>query len=335
MQEVDLEEHDSESEVTDVSTEKLKAAALKPGDRVALVAPSSRPESPLVLKRSVQIIEELGYRPVLGKHVLKYSGFSAGFDQERFEDLNTFINDDSISAIMCLSGGYGALRVLPLLDFSEVRIHPKIIVGSGDSDVILSAVNHLTGLVVFHGPNLDEVSNRYTFDSLRSVLSGYSELPVVNCRDADDEPFEGVAYSLSDKTCNGMVRGGNLTAISSLFGTRYKPDFEWNILALSDFGERNSILDRWFTTLYLSGTLHKLAGIAFGAFPNCHPRGSTNMLSIEDTFGDRIKELNLPACFGFKFGNSGKSQYLPIGINAQLDCAKGILSYIELPHQVC
>lgn len=322
----ELENDEGELEL---SNEQLKPAALKAGARIGLVSPASRVSAPSILNRSRNIIEELGFEPVLGKSVLNYGGFTAGSDSARLEDLHSFLVDDSIESIICVSGGYGAARLLPLLDFAQIRKTPKMIIGSGDNDVLLSAINQLTGLVVFHGSNLEDVEDKYTFNSLRHTLSGSKESLEINCRDSNDEVFEANIHSLSDKVCSGRVCGGNLTALSSLFGTKYKPDFSKKILALDDFAERNSILDRWFTTLYLSGTLNAVSAIAFGGFPSCHPRGGNNMLSVEDTFGDRIKELAVPSCFGFKFGTERKSNYLPIGIDAELDCKKGILTFSE------
>ncbi len=322
---LDPEENDAELYV---AGQKLKATALKPGSRVGLVAPGSRPESPRVFKRCLQIVEEMGYVPLAGESVLKYNGFSAGSDKERLEDFHAFLHDDSVEALLFVTGGYGALRLLPVLDFSHIRKNPKLYLGSGDNDSILLAINELTGLVVFHGPNLDQIDDRHSFDSVKKTLSG-DGLQEISCRDDSDPAFERAAYSLSDKICSGISCGGNLSALTSLFGSRYQPQMQNKILLLDDFAERYSFLDRWFTTLYLAGTLTQVAGIAFGEFPNCGIRGADNMLSIEDTFGDRIKELGLAACFGFKFGMASKNNVIPLGINTELDCGAGKLKFLE------
>lgn len=329
---VDLE-NQIEEEVEEIVIEKtqLKPQALKAGSKIGLICPASRPDSPLTFKRCVQIIEDMGFIPVAGKNVLRNDGFSAGTDEERIDDLHTFIEDDSIEAIFCVCGGYGSLRLLPLLDFAQVRQHPKIFLGSGENDSLLLAINEMTGLVVFHAPNLEEIEDRHTYNSVKSLLYGKNLQTAIHCRDEEDACFDAVAYSLSDEVLEGIICGGNLSSLSSLYGTKYQPQLKDKILALDDFNERNSILDRWFTTLYLSGSLFEVAGLAFGAFPGCSGRGADNMLSIEDTFGDRIKELRIPACFGFKFGLSSKDNVLPIGIRGKLDCGKGILEFLESP----
>ncbi|MBX9689697.1 MAG: LD-carboxypeptidase [Candidatus Obscuribacterales bacterium] len=326
------DDNEAESEAV-VPREQLKPAALKPGAKVGLFAPSARPASPLVLKRCIQVIEEMGFSPVVGQNVMRNDGFTAGSDEQRLDDFYNLLQNNSVEAMYCLSGGYGALRLLPLLDFGQIRQHPKVFLGSGANDVLLMAINQLTGLVVFHASNLDEIEDKHSFNSAKNALSGSSENMVINCRDTNDMSFESAAYSLSERKCEGIVAGGNLTALSSLYGTRYQPDLKSKILILDDFNERNSILDRWFTTLYLAGSLHEVEGIAFGGFPGCGARGSNNMLSIEDTFGDRIKELGLAACFGFKFGLASKDNVVPIGIKALLDCGSGRLEFLEAAHQ--
>ncbi len=326
---IDMDPVDDNEHELFLPKDQLKAPALRPGSKVGLIAPSGRPESPMALKKCVQVVEEMGFKPVVGNAVLRNDGFTAGTDAERLDDLYMFLRDPSIEAILCTSGGYGALHLLPMFDFGEIRKNPKVFLGSGDNDSLLLAINELTGLVVFHGSNLDDIGDKHSFNSVKAALSGSNHDYVIKCRDDDDSSFDSVVYSLSDQVHEGVVCGGNLTVLSSLFGTRYQPNLDGKILCLDDFSERNSILDRWFTTLYLAGTLNKVAGIAFGGFPACGPRGADNMLSIEDTFGDRIKELGTSACFGFKFGLASSDNVLPIGIKAKLDCGSGILEFLE------
>jgi muramoyltetrapeptide carboxypeptidase len=329
---VELEsENGEENEEITIEKTQLKPSPLKAGSKVGLICPASRPDSPRSFKRCMQIIEDMGFVPVAGKNVLRYDGFTAGTDEERIDDLHTFIEDDSIGAILSVCGGYGALRLLPLLDFAQVRQHPKIFLGSGDNDALLLAINELTGLVVFHAQNLEEIDDNHTYTAVKSLLYGKNLENQIRCRDEEDASFAAAAYPLSEELVEGIICGGNLSSLCTLFGTKYQPQLKDKILALDDFTERNSILDRWFTTLYLSGVLFEVAGIAFGDFPACGGRGADNMLSIEDTFGDRIKELRLPACFGFKFGRANKDNVLPIGIQAKLDCGQGILEFLESP----
>lgn len=330
IEKIDASVDESDDDSTEmISNELLKPQALKGGSRVALVAPGSRPTNPSELKKCIAVVEEMGFTPVVGKHVLKYDGFCAGTDDERLDDIQSFLLDPSVEALFCVTGGYGALRLLPLLDFKQIRDNPKIFIGSGDNDSILLSINKLTGLVVFHGSNLDEIEDKHSFESARAALLGNDSEKTIYCRLPGEPAYNGVAYPINERRVEGRVCGGNLTSLCSLFGTKYQPDFDGKVLLLDDFTERNSLLDRWFTSLYLAGVLSDVAGIAFGGFPSVSARGADNMLSIEDTFGDRLKGVGTASCFGFKFGQATNDNVMPIGINAELDCAAGKLKYLE------
>ncbi len=147
------------------------ARALKRNDRVGLIAPGTRPESPAVLSYAAKVIEEMGLVPVFGKNILKYQGHLAGSDEERLADLNGFIQDQSIAAIFCVTGGFGALPLLPHIDFATIKSSRKLIVGSDENTVLLLSVLKQCSLRSVLGPNLDRVRSKTSFESLRSAVT--------------------------------------------------------------------------------------------------------------------------------------------------------------------
>lgn len=306
----------------------LKPRALKRGDKVGLVSPASRPDGPAVIAQAQKVMEWMGFKPVLGEHALHMQGFLAGSDAERLSDLMGFFKDDSIKGIFCLSGGYGSLRLLDRIDYNVITEHPKVLVGADDNTALLLAVNKCSNLVVFHGPNLDQLNSPASFEDLQLVVSQKKPLKPLNVR-IGKIAFGGSHYAPYAGTVTGRLLGGNLTALCSLMGTPFEPDFESSILFLEDKNERNDMLDRWFSTLYVSGDLHKVEGVALGDFVNCGRKGSSNMLSIEDLFGDRLKEMEKPSCFGFPFGQGDDSYTIPIGVHASLDTNKGQLTFLD------
>jgi muramoyltetrapeptide carboxypeptidase len=309
----------------------IKSAAINPGDRVGLVCPAGRPESAAVIARCVKVVEELGFVPVVGEHVLKIQGFMAGSAQERAADLNGFIENDSIKAIFCLTGGYGSLHVLPLVNYEKLAASPKLITGCDDNTSLLNAIHARTGLVCFHAPNVDQIKTKFTFDRFRSLVTSNSQSSFSTREACNDVVGGGDHYFPVDGVCEGSLIGGNLTALVSLLGTQYAPSFERSLIFLEDKNEQNGILDRWFTTLYIAGHLRSASGVAFGYFENCNPKQSLNMLSIVDTFGDRLKELKKPSCFGFPFGQGSDTVGVPIGTLARLNCQAGTIELLESP----
>jgi muramoyltetrapeptide carboxypeptidase len=308
----------------------LKPRALKKGDRVALISPASRPDGPAAVKKCQQLVSELGFVPVLGKSILSTRGYMAGCDMERLDDFNNAIQDDSIAGIFCISGGFGSMHLLPHLDYDQILSHPKVLIGGDDNTSLLVAINAKTGLVTFHGPNLDQIASRFTFENFRAAITSKSSLAVLsaNADGADGFP-KPVAYAPVEGSTKGRLLGGNLTALVSLMGTPYQPEFNNAILFLEDRDERFDTLDRWLTTLYISGYLKHVSGVALGQFANCGTKSSFNMLPLEDLFGDRLSELKIPSCFNFSFGQVDNTATIPIGVMAQLDSAKGTLEFTE------
>jgi muramoyltetrapeptide carboxypeptidase len=107
------------------------------------------------------------------------------------------------------------------------------------------------------------------------------------------------------------------------------PDVRGGILLLEDINEQNGILDRWITSLYLSGDLQYANAVACGSFENCGITDSYNMLSVMDTFADRMKYLGKTACFGLPFGQHDDTAVVAIGVHARLDAGAGRLDFLE------
>lgn len=312
------------------ATKVKKPPALKKHDRVALICPASRPESPAVVKHCQQIVSELGFTPVLGKSILNTCGYMAGSLMERLEDLNTALHDDSIAGIFCLSGGFGSLHLLSYLDYEKIAAHPKVIIGGDDNTHLLAAISACSGVVTLHGPNLDQVNSKSTFEHLKLAITSKTHLPPLAAGSLHSNGFmKPTVYAAYDGDVIGRLLGGNLTALVSLLGTPYEPDFNSAILFLEDRDERFDTLDRWLTSLYIAGQLQRLSGVALGQFEGCGTKSSFNMLSLEDLFGDRLKLLKVPCCFGFPFGQAGDTAVIPTGVTAHLDTARGILEFSE------
>ena len=309
----------------------IKPQALRPGDRVGIVAPSSRPEKPSVVAQSVRLLEDLGLVPVLGKNILSSYGHTAGTDDERLFDLNSFVHDQAIRGIFCISGGFGALPLLSGLDYDALKSHPKIIVGGNDNTSIVLAAYAKCGLVAFHGPNLDEIKTRASFESLAAAVMKTSILPDIK-HDRGElgiaRPFVPVAGVKM-----GRLVGGNLSALTSLFGTPYRPFLEDSVLFLTDSDERNDILERWLTTINVSGELAKVSALVFGYFDNCGNKGSANLLSLEEIFGDTMKQLNLPSCFDLPVAGGPMCPTVPIGVTVKVDTQQCKLEFMETATQ--
>src|SRR5215471_2285576 len=107
----------------------LKPPRLNHGDTVGIVAPASAPPNPDAIDRAVDVLKGLGFCTKLAPNVRRRLGFLAGSDRDRAADLIRMFTDSRVKAILCVRGGYGTARLLPLLDYATIRAHPKVFVG--------------------------------------------------------------------------------------------------------------------------------------------------------------------------------------------------------------
>lgn len=304
----------------------LKPAALAKGDKVAIVAPASRPDGPQSVATAVHLLSQLGYVPIVGDNVLSIHGYMAGTDEERASDFNGFVRDKSVKAIFCITGGYGSLRMIDRVDYGALAKNPKIIIGGDENTCLLNAINQVTGLVCFHGPNLDRISSPAALYALNVTIT---ESKVMQPIETLQSFPPGLVHAPVTGTAEGALLGGNLTALFSLSGTKYQPDFKGKLLFFEDRNERNDVLERWLTSLHLSGNLGDVNAVVMGVFENCGTGGSSNMLSLEEVFSDRLKGLGKPSIFRMAIGQTPECRFIPIGIRAKIDTKKGRLEFLE------
>lgn len=318
--------------------DKLKPNALSSISKVALLAPSSRPVNKLEVKRCVQLLKEFGIAPHVGKHVYSSHGYMAGTDEDRLKDLNSAIEDESVDGIFFLRGGYGALRLLPGINYNALKKNPKVIMGSGDSTALLLSINKESGLNVFYGPNMDEWLNSHYSDPIIRTLKirgihhnlkfDYNQNPNLSSYNWNLKKFVP-CYDRILETVEGELIGGNLSSISSLMGTPYEPDFENKIVFLNDCNERNDILMRWINQLIVSGKLQKAKAVILGQFHNCDSRNGYSMHSVQDMIIERLNQSKVQFLLGYPLNEGGLSTVIPIGIRVRIHSDERRIEFLE------
>ncbi len=313
----------------------LRPRRLAPGQTVGLVAPSSAPNEPDLIRFAIEIIESLGLRVRPGKHLFDREGYFAGADADRAEDLNAMFADDGIDAIWCVRGGYGASRILPLLDYARMRQSPKALVGYSDITALHMAIHTTASLVTFHGPVPWRAFTPYALGELKRVLFEpaapvrVAAPPRFERREGQVDRENRVTTLVPGKT-RGRLLGGNLCLMAHLTGTPYAPDLRDAILFLEDVDEPYYRIDRFLTQLWLSGGLERVAGVAFGKFTRCEPSAFyVQNRVLEDILAERCRALGVPAVAGLMIGHVDDQTTLPIGCLAELDADAGTLTLLE------
>ncbi|ODU53547.1 LD-carboxypeptidase [Thermomonas sp. XSG] len=304
---------------------QLLAAGLRKGDTVGLVSPSSAVDERLALQLAQEAMEALGFRVRTGAHYGGRYGHLAGTDAERAGDLNAMFGDKAVRAIVCVRGGSGAARLLPLLDYALIRRNPKVLLGYSDITALHCAIHAKTGLVTFHGPVGTGSWNRFNVDQFERLFFQRELMQYQNSRDAGDElvPRRNRTQTLRGGRAVGELVGGNLTVLTALAGTPYLPDFSGRILFLEDVGEAPYRIDRMFSTLKLMGALDKVAGIIFGDCSDCNPGDGYGSLTLDQIFDDYILPLKIPAYRGAMIGHIREQFIVPVGGKVEMDADAG------------
>ena len=313
----------------------IRPRRLAPGQTIGIVAPSSAPNEPERIRFAIETVESLGFKVQPGPHLYDREGYLAGADAARADDLNAMFADDSVDAIWCVRGGYGASRILPALDYSLMRRRPKALIGYSDITALHMAIHRHAGLVTFHGPVAFRAFTPYTRGELKRVLWS-ADTPVHLGGPPPFERSEGRVdwdnrvTTLQPGKARGHLLGGNLCLMSHLVGTPYLPDLRGAILFLEDVEEAYYRIDRMLTQLWLSGALAGVAGMAFGKFTGCEPSAFfLQNRSLEDILAERFRALGIPAVSGLMIGHIEDQTTLPVGCLAELDADAGTLTLLE------
>ncbi len=321
---------------SDKELELVKPKALKPGNTIGIVAPASNVYEVEDINVGREIVESLGFKTVLGKKVASQYGYLAGSDTDRAADLNEMFRRDDVDGIICLRGGWGSMRILPMLEYDVMRKNPKVLMGYSDITSLLLAVYKHAGIVTFHGPVVLSTFNEYTMEYLSKAIFSPTPIGVVKnppMKSGEKVEKENRLIKLGEGKGTGVLVGGNLSLLVSTLGTPFEVDLKDKILFLEEIGEEPYKIDRMLTHLWLTGKLQELAGLVIGKLTDCGPSdykpAFTQTLSVEEILRTRIEPLKIPALYGLMIGHIKDKITVPLGVKATLDADAGVLSIDE------
>ncbi len=306
----------------------LRPKSLKRGHRIGVVSPSYWLEKK-GLGNAVTVFQKKGYEVQLGDSVYLKDGPFAGTPQQRANDINQMFSDPNIDAIFCARGGYGANRVLPLLDYDLIQSKPKIFMGYSDITAFLTSITQKTGLVTFHGPMLSTFKNKlvpYNLDTLVNVLSGKEDIRIV-------EPNELKPTILKSGKAIGPLWGGNMCLLVNRLGTKNQLNTDGVILFIEDVDENLYAFDRMLFHMKESGMFENIRGLIVGELTEMKdqtiPFGKTTDEIILDVCGD----LNIPIVTNFPCGHGNYQATLPISLPVELRADNNFveLLFLESP----
>lgn len=323
----------------------VRPRALKPGDRIAVVAPSWGAGSvlPERFDRGLEALSVLGFETVVMPHARGGSDgirtWVSGSARDRAADVNEAFADPSIAGILSAIGGEVSAQILPLLDLGLIARNPKVLSGYSDTGSLLHAIHAMTGLVTFYGPALvpefgePEGPFPETIAHWRRVTGSTAptgRLPRVDWQSGESR-IEADRHGrnmrpggaerrreLRPGRASGPLLAACLPTMLRLAGTPWWPDTEGRILILEPSEEPYDLswADADFTQLRNMGVLEGLAGLAVGRTYNWE---SDDVERFHAVVLDAVRGYDYPVLAGLEVSHTAPLLTIPIGVMGSLD----------------
>jgi muramoyltetrapeptide carboxypeptidase len=288
---------------------------LSKGDTIGIVAPAWSFDHGN-FKKGVRVLKKLGFRVKYDRSIFRRYWSMAGHARQRADHINSMFADMDVKAIFCAKAGYGSIRTIPYLDKGVIKENPKIFIGYSDITILLSYLQKVARMVVFHGPvvagEIHEEMNRLSLEYLLRAIS-------------KPEPLGELSFpslrTLRPGKASGTLVGGNLSMIISAIGTPYDIGTENTVLFLEDIGEGLEHIDNYLMHLKLAGKLKKIRGIIFGRMIDCVNYSGTKY-GMKDILKDILYDIDVPIIYGFPSGHRSLGDVnvtLPLGVPLTLD----------------
>ena len=295
----------------------IKPKSIKVNSTIGVVSPSYWLDEN-VLKNTAKFFTDIGYNIKISKSNSLQWGPFAGTPQERADDLHRMFADPKIDAVMCARGGYGANRVLPLLDYDLIRKNPKIFIGYSDITAYLTSITQKTNLVTFHGPMLTTYKKswiNYNYNLMNMVLTGENNINI--------EPPESLKTRiLKDGTASGPLWGGNMSLLINRLGTSDALNTNGVILFLEDIDEYLYSFERMLVQMRTSGMFDQINGLIIGELEDIRDQEVRFGRNTDEIILDICGDLDIPIVSNFPCGHGKYQATLPISITTEINTTK-------------
>ena len=292
----------------------IKPKPIKVNSTIGVVSPSYWLDEN-VLKNTAKFFTDLGYNIKISKSNSLQWGPFAGTPQERADDLHRMFADPKIDAVMCARGGYGANRVLPLLDYDLIRKNPKIFIGYSDITAYLTSITQKTNLVTFHGPMLTTYKKswiNYNYNLMNRVLTGENNINI--------EPPESLKTRiLKDGTASGPLWGGNMSLLINRLGTSDALNTNGVILFLEDIDEYFYSFERMIVQMRTAGMFDQINGLIIGELKNIKDQEVKFGKDTDQIILDICGDLDIPIVSNYPCGHGKYQATFPISINTEIN----------------
>jgi muramoyltetrapeptide carboxypeptidase len=300
----------------------IKPPMLRQGDTIGIVTLGS-PLAREIIDARIAVLQNMGFRTILGQYVYAASGFLAGTDQQRAADLMNMFQNPAVKMVLPTRGGVGVAGILPYLDYGVIARNPKIITGYSDITILLNTLYFQSDLITFHSLLLIDFKPEtppYNFNQFFAATSS-----LVAPRVIQNPPGIPLVSRIKGNV-TGPIVGGNLTSLVDAMGTPYEIDTTGKILVLEETHEPINTVYRYINHLKLAGKFNDCLGIVMGECTQCEPAyGETYDALINDV----IVPLGKPLMTNLATGHGVFKAAIPIGARVNLNTMNNTLTVLE------
>ncbi len=294
---------------------------LKKGQTIGITCPAGY----MIKEKAQSCIAQLqkwGFEVMVGNTLGSQSNnYFSGTDEERRDEMQAMLDDDSIHAILCARGGYGTGRIIEQLDFSHFRKKPKWIIGFSDITVLHCHLFSKFKIASLHAPmaaafadGLNEF-NQSLYKSITGKKASYT---------TNSHPFN------KKGKVSGELVGGNLSLFTHLIGTNSEVDTKDKILFLEDIGEQIYNIDRMLYQLKRSGKLQALKGLIIGGFTDIKDTDRPFGQTVQEVIRAIIADCTYPVCYEFPVSHEKENFALKVGGQYELNVARSKVNLKEI-----
>jgi len=280
-----------------------------------ILAPAGRIKNKSSIDAGIKLANHWGLVVFLGNHLFTQNHTFAGTEAQRLEDLQKALDNPSIKAIWAARGGYGAVRIIDDIDFTEFERNPKWIIGYSDITVLHNKLNGM-GYASIQGQmpltlDLEDPVQKPSIISLKKALFG-----------------KKLRYKLESNSRNrtgegsGILVGGNLSIVYSMLGSDTELDMNGKILFVEDVGEALYHIDRMMISLKRAGYFEHCNGLIVGDFRLKKNEGNSFGENLQDIMMRVVGDYDFPVIFDFPAGHIDDNRALIFGSPVELEVTK-------------
>ncbi len=294
---------------------------LTPGNTIGITCPAGYMDA-VKIQHCVETLHSWGYKTIVGKTIGSSSqNYFSDIDENRLNEFQQMIDDDSVNAILFGRGGYGTGRIIDRINFEKFKEKPKWLIGYSDITILHC---HLSN---------------FNIASIHSHMASAFDLPeaapyirmLKNCLEGAfiDLKIEPHKFNVLGKA-QGKIIGGNLALLSNVLCTPSDFSTANKILFIEDIGEYIYNIDRMLHQLKRAGKFRRIAGLIFGSFSDIKDTERPFGISIEDVLKQISDDLNCPVCFNFPVGHTAKNIPIKIGADYELDITESVVEFKQI-----